>query len=63
MFLKNSKVPDFIALHEGSIREEKTQPTMEFYSKDKYPWFGDMTSQSGEDLSLPSDPSDTKADK
>ncbi len=44
MFLKSLAVPDFIALHEGSILEEKTQPTIELYPQDKYPWIGDVTS-------------------
>jgi hypothetical protein len=42
--LKSNVVPDFIALHEGSIKGEKTQPTIELYPQDKYEWFGDVTS-------------------
>lgn len=44
MFLKSNVVPDFIALHEGSIKGEKTQPTIELYPQDKYEWFGHVTS-------------------
>jgi hypothetical protein len=46
MFLKSSAVPDFIALHEGSITGEKTQPTVELFSHEKYPWFGEVTGRS-----------------
>jgi hypothetical protein len=46
MYLKSNVVPDFIALHEGSVVEDKTQPTIELYPQDKYPWFGEVTSES-----------------
>lgn len=45
MFLKSNVVSDFVALHEGSIVEEKTQPTIELYPQDKYAWFGEVTSE------------------
>ena len=34
-------MPDFVALHEGSIEGKKTQPTIELFAEEKYPWFGD----------------------
>jgi hypothetical protein len=43
MFLRSSAVPDFVALHEGSIVGEKTQPTLELFPEEKYPWFGEVT--------------------
>jgi hypothetical protein len=46
MFLRSSAVPDFVALHEGSITGEKTQPTVELFPLEKYPWFGDVTGRS-----------------
>ena len=42
MFLKSAAVPDFVAVHEGSVKEDKTQPTIELYPQEKYPWFGDL---------------------
>ena len=44
MFLKNSAVPGFVALHEGSIHGEKTQPSFELFPQEKYAWLGDVTS-------------------
>ena len=41
MFLRSSAVPDFVALHEGSIVGDKTQPTLELFPEERYPWFGD----------------------
>ena len=41
MFLRSSAVPDFVALHEGSIVGEKTQPTIELFPEERYAWFGD----------------------
>lgn len=46
MYLKNSAVPDFIALHEGSVQGEKTQPTNELFPQEKYSWFGHVTGKS-----------------
>ncbi len=43
MFLKSPAVPDFVALHEGSIVGEKTQPALELFPEEKYPWFGEVT--------------------
>ena len=45
MFLRSSAVPDFVALHEGSIVGDKTQPTIELFPNEKYPWFGELTSK------------------
>ena len=52
MFLKSSAVSDFVAVHEGSVREEKTQPTLELYPQEKYPWFGHVTSKNESDALL-----------
>ena len=41
MFLSSSAVRDFVALHEVSIVGEKTQPTVELFPEERYPWFGD----------------------
>ena len=43
MFLTSSVVANFVALHEGSIVGEKTQPVVELYSQEKYTWFGHVT--------------------
>lgn len=45
MFLKSNVVSSFIALHEGSIQGEKTQPVIELYPQDKQPWFGNVTGE------------------
>ena len=51
MFLKSPAVPDFVALHEGSIVGEKTQPALELFPEEKYPWFGEVTCTSSPDES------------
>lgn len=38
MFLSKPAVSDFVALHEGSIVDEKTRPTVELFPEEKYPW-------------------------
>ena len=43
MFLKSNVVKSFIALHEGSIQGEKTQPVIELFPQDKHAWFGNVT--------------------
>lgn len=45
MFLKSNVVTSFVALHEGSIQGEKTQPVIELYPQDKHPWFGNVTGE------------------
>ena len=46
MFLKSNVVSSFVALHEGSIQGDKTQPVIELYPQDKQPWFGNVTGES-----------------
>lgn len=36
MFLQSNVVESFIALHEGSIQGDKTQPVIELYPQEKY---------------------------
>ena len=43
MYLKNSGRAGFVALHEGSILGDKTQPTTELFAEEKYPWIGHVT--------------------
>ncbi|KAF2482287.1 Mss4-like protein [Neohortaea acidophila] len=56
MFLRSNVVPSFVALHEGSIRGEKTQPVIELYPQDKHAWFGKVTAGERKTTPFPWDP-------
>ncbi|KAF2448424.1 hypothetical protein P171DRAFT_428504 [Karstenula rhodostoma CBS 690.94] len=57
LFLKSTAVADFIAVHEGSTTDKtKSQPVLELFAHEKYPWIGDVKGEYGGPPPFPWDP-------
>ena len=44
VYMTTSAVPRFTILHEGSMKGQGTQPTVEFFKENKPAWIAEVTS-------------------